>query len=235
MNLNFKNKIILFYGICALSGLSTQAAPSAWSKPSEWSNDESPLKSGPSLKPSTNLSSSFTQGSHNLALDLGQIFLMGDLTQFSDSIGVQVHYDYGVSEVFSFDSSLGYSEHSSGKYSMASLLTGMRLNLGWYDRFTPYMIFGLGFYRPQYRNSSQSSARAELEQGINPSSTLTAILFGLHLGPGVNLQLTQNLFFGASLALHYMFGVDRVSTSTGKLISLGGTYTSFLLHIGTTL
>jgi hypothetical protein len=177
--------------------------------------------------------SPFSPGSNNLALDLGQVFLMGDLGQYSDSIGTQLHYTYGVSDLFGFDTSAGYSEHSDGQYSMATLLTGMRLNLSWYDKVVPYAVFGLGFYRPNYRDNTASSGPTLNGKSSGDPASVSAVLFGVHLGPGVDLELSKNLFFGAALTFHNMFGTSK-TLSNGTPLSVGGTYTSFFLHLGVT-
>jgi hypothetical protein len=144
---------------------------------------------------------------------------MGDLgNRYSDSIGGQIHYTYGVSDLFGFDSSFGYS--SSGPFSMTSLLAGLRTNLAWYDKVVPYFIFGLGFYRPSYAFTSGEA-----------STTVAPVLFGIHAGPGVDLEVTRQIFFGASLTFHEAFGTTEV-TPTGTTFDAGGTYTSFLLHAG---
>lgn len=166
----------------------------------------------------------FSPESNNLALDIGQIFLMGDLSNYSNNIGGQLHYTYGVSSLFGFDTSLGYSNHTSpSNLSLISLLTGLRMNMSWYDHIIPSVIFGLGFYKPTYQDNTTRNA-----------STISAILFGLHLGAGIDLALTQNLFFGAGLTFHTMFEQSS-KFANGTPLNLGGTYTSLLLHIGTTL
>ena len=167
--------------------------------------------------------SPFEPGSNNVALDVGQVFLMGNLAdQYEDNIGWQIHYTYGVSDVFGFDTSFGYSSHKDGEFSMASLLAGLRTNLSWIDRVIPYVVFGLGFYRPDY-----------VVRDSGNDVSITPILFGLHLGPGVDLQVSQNLFFGTSLVFHDIFGTKRTLES-GKTEEIGGTFTSFLLHAGFT-
>ena len=163
----------------------------------------------------------FTPGSNNVAVDIGQIFLMGDLgSNYSDSIGAQIHYTYGVSDLFGFDASVGYSSHSDGKFSMTTALAGLRTNLAWFDRVVPYAVFGLGFYRPSFQQT----------YGNGLTNSISPVLFGVHLGPGVDLQLTRQLFFGASLTFHDIFGSTR-QTPNGPL-SVGGTYTTFLVHAG---
>lgn len=145
---------------------------------------------------------------------------MGDLSDsYSNSIGSQLHYTYGVSDIFGFDTSLGYSEHSNSQFSMTTLLAGLRTNLSWYDKVTPYLVFGMGFYRPSYRLSIKES--------------LTPVMFGVHVGPGVNLEITRQLFFSASLTFHDAFGTT-VTTASGAYRDVGGTFTSFLIGAGVT-
>ena len=126
-----------------------------------------------------------------------------------DAIGTRLNYTYGVSDLFSFNSSFGYSNHSDGDFSMTSLLAGLRTNLAWYDKVIPHAIFGMGFYRPSFKDSNYSTT-----------------LFGVHLGGGVNLELTDSLFFGASMTFHDTFGTDRGS------LPLGGSFTSFFVSAG---
>jgi hypothetical protein len=155
---------------------------------------------------------------------------MGDLgNKYNDSIGMRIHYTYGVSDLFGFDVSAGYSGHSDGEFSMTSLLAGLRTNLSWYDKVIPYLVFGLGFYRPSYEQRHPPTAPGELAT----TTTLAPVLFGVHLGPGVDLELTRETFFGASLTFHDVFGSQRNSL-TGLQQEVGGTYASFLLHVGYT-
>lgn len=206
------------------------ATGSSWSQQNSWSSGESGSSHRTSSRYRDTISNDvtpFSPGSNNLALDLGQVFLMGDLTRYSDSIGTQLHYTYGVSDLFAFDSSIGYSEHGDGKFNMSSLLTGMRFNLSWYDKIVPYGIFGLGFYRPSFQDiTAASTGRAG---GDIPN--ISAVLFGIHMGPGIDLELSKNFFFGAAVTFHNMFGTTK-TWANGTPIGLGGTYTSFFLHLG---
>lgn len=165
----------------------------------------------------------FAPGTNNLSLEMGQVFLMGNLgDKYSDAIGTQVHYTYGVSDLFAFDSSLGYSSHSDGQFAMATALMGVRTNLSYYDKVIPYTIFGLGFYKPSYVYETSAG------QG-----TLSPLLFGVHLGVGVDLEISHRVFFGASLTLHDIFGGDDQQTPAGPM-AVGGTFATFLLHVGCT-
>ncbi len=220
--------VSLVFGLLVTASVAN--ATDSWVRSPSWSSGSGGDSSAPRTRSSfasrelQNAVSPFSPGSNNLALDVGQVFLMGNLSSsYSDNIGGQLHYTYGVSDLFGFDSSLGYSEHSDGKFSMTTLLTGLRTNLSWYDKVIPYGVFGLGFYRPSF----------EVSQGINQvPSSVSPVLFGVHLGAGVDLEVTKQLFFGAALTFHDIFGSARM-TQNG-LLDVGGTYTSFFVHAGVT-
>jgi len=200
------------------------STPKAWGQQSGWissvGNEEPTAKKSIARRTYLN-PAPFTPGSQNLSIDVGQVFLMGGLSdRYSDSIGSQLHYTFGVSEMFGFDASVGYSAHSDGAFSVGSMLTGLRVNLAWYDKVIPYFIAGLGFYRPSFDVD-------------NSPTSISSLLFGLHAGPGVNLELTRNLFFGASLTFHDIFGTQKMSPS-GQLFDVDGTFTSFFLTAGVT-
>jgi hypothetical protein len=223
---------------CESSNASTG---SSWSKQPSWQSEDTPSVSRAS-KPKEIQSysdiSPFAPGSHNLALDLGQVFLMGDLTKYNDTIGTQLHYTYGVSDLFAFDSSFGFSSHSGGQLSMLTLLAGMRLNLSWYDKVVPYVILGMGFYRPSYQGVSGTTTTttaggAPVTSSSSDLTSVSSILYGIHIGPGIDLELSRNLFFGTALTFHNMFGSTQ-TLSDGSKFNLGGAYISFLVHIGAT-
>lgn len=240
----------------------TAFASKAWSasnwasteEPAAYSGDGSSRKSGSSSGMRDLFDTSpFAPGSNNISLELGQVFLMGNLAnggqnqpgKYEDNIGQRLHYTYGVSDIFGFDAALGYSEHSEGNFSMLSLLTGVRTNVAWYDKFVPYGTVGLGFFKPTY----ELTDLRDLSNGNNSTPTsLSSIVFGLHLGGGADLVLTDQIFFGAALTFHSAFGVTKMRPgvettknsngvevrSLGKSVpmELGGTFTSFLLHAG---
>jgi len=190
------------------------ASPNQYNTPSNYQYYDQRLSRQRDIAP-------FAPGSHNLSIDVGQVFLMGDLGEsYSDNLGFRMHYTYSASDLFAFDTSAGYSSHNQSpkSLSMVSLLAGLRLNLAWYDRVIPFAVFGLGFYRPSY----------SFEDGTSVASTL----FGVHLGPGVNLLLTDKVFFGSTLTFHDIF--SSVKTTANRTLEMGGTYTSFLLHAGMT-
>lgn len=205
------------------------ATSSSWSgKPSWMTSGSSRGGDGESRRRSSyrgseEIAPPFAPNSHNLSVDVGQVFLLGDLgSSYNDSIGSRLHYTYGVSDLFGFDASFGYSSHSSGRMSMTTALAGMRMNVSWYDKVIPHFNFGLGFFRPSY------DIRVN-----NIRNSISPVLFGFHLGPGVTLELTKRMYFGASLTFHNMFGTETV-LSDGSQHDVGGAYTSFFLSAGMT-
>lgn len=223
MNLSVPFSLVSFLLLFSLFQSQAIAANPSWSQRPSWAAEDPAENPGPPRRTRMptfgfrNNISPFSPGSNNIALDVGQVFLMGDLgDQYADSIGSRLHYTYGVSDMFGFDASLGYSNHSDGKYSMTTLLTGLRTNLSWYDRVIPHIVFGLGFYKPSIE--------------VTDTSSVSPVVFGIHLGPGVDLQLTNQLFFGAALTFHDLFGTTK-NTVKGP-VDVGGTFTSFFLHAG---
>ena len=160
----------------------------------------------------------FSKDSHNVSLELGQVFLVGDSAQYSDSLGSRLNYTYGVSELMAFESALAYSSHSDGKFSQISLMTGVRMNLSIYDQMVPYIDAGIGFFRPSKQ--------------LNEKSSFSSTLFGLYVGGGLDLKLSKEFFFGPSLQLQNAFGTSK-ETSEGT-ISLGGSSINFMARAGYT-
>jgi len=158
----------------------------------------------------------FTPDSNNVSLDIGQNFLVG--SDYQDSIGLQASYTYGVSDLLAFNTSLGFSSHSEGKYSKLHLLVGPRLNLASYDRIIPYINAGLGFYRAN--------------RDLNQMNSISGMMFGIHTGAGADLQLTRETYFGAALTYHQLFGTNK-DTSIGP-IDLASNYFTFMAHVGYT-
>lgn len=195
-----------------------------WAKEPQWASTRAPGQVNSRYRPYSRdfqrgVVSPFSPGSNNVALDVGQVFLMGDLSEsYSDNLGFQLHYVYGVSDIFGFDSSLGHSSHSDGTFSLTTFKAGLRTNLSWYDKVVPSFNFGLGFFRPSYQ--------------ITPTADVSPVLFGIYLGPGIDLQMTDNLFFGASLTFHDIFGKTERSVKGPK--EVGGTFIAFFLHAGVT-
>ena len=164
--------------------------------------------------------SPLSPGTHNLSIGVGQIFLMGQLSnQYENSLGTQLHYTYGVSDLFSFESDFGYSSHSNGNFSLVNLDAALRTNLVYFDQLVPFASLGLGFYNPS--------------ETLADNSKLSALLFGLQLGGGFDLLLNRSFFFGTRLNYHNMFDSSKAS-SNGTARPIGGSFVSFMIHAGVT-
>jgi hypothetical protein len=222
--------VSLFGALTAASAFAAPAANSSWNNKPSWalSGSENSASSGVSkksapkaaLRESRGTPTPFAPESNNVALGMGQVFLMGDLgAKYQDNLGLELQYTYGVSEIFGFSANLGHSSHSQGKFSQTTLVSGLRANLSWFDRVIPYASVGLGFYKPSVEFSDLTSA--------------SPVVFGVHLGPGVDLQLTDQLYFGAAITFHDMFGTKAIGPNGP--VEIGGTYTSFLLHVGASI
>ena len=222
--------VALIFGVYSVSSHSAYSYPASRSTFSALESDSIRLTrssreanrneaSTPSRKYNQDLSP-LSPGTHNLSIGVGQIFLMGNLsTNFENSLGTQVHYTYGVSDMFSFESDFGYSSHSNGNFSLVNLDTSLRTNLVYFDQLVPFASVGLGFYHPS-------------ETLLN-NVTLSALLFGLEVGGGVDLLLSKKMFFGTRLSYHNMFDSTKVA-SNGISMPVGGSFISFMLHAGVT-
>ena len=184
------------------------------------SRDANRNESSPQSRKFSEDLSPLAPGTHNLSIGVGQIFLMGNLsTNFENSLGTQVHYTYGVSDMFSFESDFGYSSHSNGNFSLVNLDAALRTNLVYFDQLVPFASIGLGFYHPS--------------EILSNNATLSALLFGMELGGGVDLLLSKKVFFGTRLNYHNMFDSTKVA-SNGVSLPIGGSFVSFMIHAGVT-
>ncbi|MBC7396883.1 MAG: hypothetical protein H7333_05515 [Bdellovibrionales bacterium] len=162
----------------------------------------------------------FSPATHNLSLGIGQVFLLGSLSnRFENSIGPEINYTYGVSDLFAFESNFGYHSHSNGSLSIWNMAAGLRTNLMFFDQLVPFFNVGLGFYHPSF---------ATLNGG-----SLSGLLFGLQLGTGIDLLISNQVFFGTRLTYNDMFDSAK-KDSNGVNQSLGGSYVSFMVHAGLT-
>jgi len=223
--------IALFFGVYSVSSYSALAYPASRSTFSALESDSIKLTrssrdsnrneaSSPTKKYNQDLSP-LAPGTHNLSIGVGQIFLMGNLSNsFDNALGTQVHYTYGVSDMFSFESDFGYSSHtniSNGNFSLVNLDTSLRTNLVYFDQLVPFASVGFGFYHPS--------------EALLNNVSLSALLFGLEIGGGVDLLLSKKIFFGTRMSYHNMF--DSIKTaSNGVPMPVGGSFLSFMIHAG---
>jgi hypothetical protein len=162
----------------------------------------------------------FAPNTHNLSLGVGQFFLLGNLSdRYENAIGPELNYTYGVSDLFSFQTHFAYHSHSSGNFSAWNLAAGLRSNLMYFDQLVPFASVGLGFFNPSYT--------------LSDNATVSGLLFGMQLGTGIDLMISNRVFFGAKMMYHTMFDSSK-KDSKGNLQSLGGAFASFTVHAGLT-
>jgi opacity protein-like surface antigen len=162
----------------------------------------------------------FAPNTHNLSLGVGQVFLLGSLSnKYENTIGPEIDYTYGVSDLFSFQSNFSYHSHSGGSFSAWNLAAGLRANLMYFDQLVPFATVGLGFFNPSYTLSN--------------NATVSALLFGMQLGGGIDLMISNQVFFGAQLVYNNMFESSK-KASDGTTQNLGGAFMSFMIHAGMT-
>jgi opacity protein-like surface antigen len=162
----------------------------------------------------------FAPGTQNLSLGIGQVFLLGNLgNNFDNAIGPEIHYDYGVSDLFAFESNFGYAGHSRGsaELNVWNISAGLRTNLAYFDQLVPYINADLGFYHPSFTYDNGGSA--------------STTLFGMQVGAGIDLLISHNVFFGTALTYNNMFDATKTD-SNGVSRSMGGAYVSFMVHAG---
>jgi hypothetical protein len=162
----------------------------------------------------------FAPGTQNLSFGIGQVFLLGNLgNNFDNAIGPELHYDYGVSDLFAFESNFGYAAHSRGssQLNIWNISAGLRTNLAYFDQLVPYLNADLGFYHPSFTYDNGGSA--------------STTLFGMQLGAGIDLLISHSVFFGPALTYNNMFDSTKTD-SNGVSRSMGGAYVSFMVHAG---
>jgi hypothetical protein len=89
----------------------------------------------------------------------------------------------------------------------------------YFDQLVPFATVGMGFYSPSYTYSN--------------GSTASSLLFGMQMGSGIDLLISNAVFFGAKLNYNTMFNSTKTA-SDGVSRNLGGAYLSFMVHAGMT-
>lgn len=224
--LGFKLSLFLTaFGVYSVSSVSTEASSYPYSTSTASIKYSRSSRETSKTQKSTDTQTPdapFAPGTHNLSLGVGQVFLLGELgNNYDNAIGPELHYAYGVSDLFAFESNFGYHAHSrnTSNVSIWNLSAGVRSNLMYFDRLIPYFNIDLGFYHPSFTYPVSGSA--------------STTLFGLQLGMGLDLLISRSVFFGTALAYNDMFGSTK-NDSSGVARSLGGSYLSFMIHAGYT-
>jgi hypothetical protein len=131
---------------------------------------------------------------HSIGVGIGQTFLRGGFEENGyDSITVDLYYGYSASHSFDAYTNLHYSTHKylSQRVALTGLAFGIKAHAYKFDSFSPFLLGGLGFYRPKLTRLIDGTL---LE-------TNSKLAFGTNLGAGVELRLNPKA--GVGIIAHY--------------------------------
>jgi opacity protein-like surface antigen len=135
---------------------------------------------------------------HGFGVGLGQTFLMGSFEKKGDNkITGDLYYSYSASYSFDLLVNLHSSSHSyqSKKVNLQALAMSIKARSYEFDAFSPFLIGGLGFYRPQIgRNGEYSEIKNT---------------FGMNAGAGIDLRLNSKVVVGLLGHYHLPFEVKQ--------------------------
>lgn len=154
---------------------------------------------------------------HTVALGIGQTFLFGEFKERGeDSITADIYYNYSASYSFDMFSNFHYSKHTFGSsyVTLPGLVAGIKARMFNFDSFSPYLLGGLGFYRPKVKRPVDGEM-------VTSKAKLT---FGFNFGAGVDLKLNEH--YSVGLVAHYHNPFD-VRQETGTDIE--GSYFKLLM------
>ncbi len=159
---------------------------------------------------------------HSVGLGIGQTFLFGEFKDSGeDSITADLFYTYSASYSFDMFANLHYSKHSFGKsyVQLPGLVAGIKAKMFQFDSFSPYILGGLGFYRPKIKRPIDGEM-------VTSDAKIT---FGYNFGAGADLRLNEHYAVGLLAQLHNPFDVHQevgtdIEGAYFKLM-LTGTYT----------
>lgn len=154
---------------------------------------------------------------HGVGIGIGQTILMGNFDDYGDSsITLDALYTYSASYSFDLVANLQYSRHkyAGQKVILPALTSSIKAKAFQFDAFAPYVLGGLGFYRPKAFRSINGVI-------VESDSKWT---FGINFGAGVDLKLNEKFTFGILMQYHRPFNVKQENAP-----KVQGSYTKLLL------
>ena len=155
--------------------------------------EDAPPAAQPSSAPAER--STYPTKTHIVSLGIGQSLLFDRYSKNGeDKITADLYYAYRSSYTWDFVANFHQSKHKkTGRWTkLQGLALGIRGNLFHFDQFAPYVLGGLGLYRPQIHNGATSERKTVL---------------GWHVGAGVELQLQRHFAIGLLAHLHNPFKI----------------------------
>jgi len=153
---------------------------------------------------------------HSIGLGIGQTFLFSDFESNGENgITGELLYSYSASHSFDFFLDLHYSTHDfqDKQTKLFGIVPAIKSRLWQFDSFSPYVLGGLGFYRPQLKRYIGNS--------LVESEAKTVL--GYSFGAGGDLRLNQHYSVGVLMQYHNPFDVkqdsgEEVEGSYAKLL-----------------
>lgn len=140
-----------------------------------------------------------TPNKHGFGLGIGQTVLGGDFAKYGeDKITLDFFYTYLASYSFDLLVNLHLNNHEKNDSTtyLRGATVGIKGRLYDFDQFAPYLVGGVGFYRP---------GRDTPAYGESTKKTV----FGLNGGAGLDLQLNNRFSIGLLTMLHLPFKVAQ--------------------------
>jgi hypothetical protein len=159
---------------------------------------------------------------HSIGVGIGQTFLFSDFqNNGGNSITGELIYSYSASHSFDFvvDLHLSTHEYQDKETKLLGIVPAIKSKLYQFDSFSPYVIGGLGFYRPQ------------LKRYIGNTLVLSEAktVLGYSFGGGGDLRLNDHYTVGVLFQYHNPFDVKQDSGE-----DVEGSYAKLLLTLSYT-
>jgi opacity protein-like surface antigen len=156
-------------------------------------------------------------GDHSVGLTIGQSWPAGEIGQGLDgALTGGLFYEYAASDVFSVYASGLRGSYNEGALKLTSTNVGIKANLFYIDKLSPYAMLGAGLY---FVDKQYGSERAEKTN------------FGLHLGLGAELDLSEMFFMGLEFDVHNLFS-STVNLPIRGRTEISGRWSGFFLRGG---
>lgn len=156
-------------------------------------------------------------GDHSAGLKVGQVWPSGEIGKSVEgSVAPGIFYEYGASDVFSVYAEGVRSSHTDGLLKVLSTTAGIKANLFYIDKLAPYALLGAGLYFVRQRFGAEEARKTN---------------FGLHLGVGADLDISDRFFAGFAFDLHNLFA-STATLPSGSRREISGRWTGFFLKGG---
>ena len=154
---------------------------------------------------------------HSVGVGIGQTFLVGSFEDLGENkITWDLLYTYSASHSFDF-----FANFHTEKFSFrqqwvkaSGLAIGIKGRAYQFDNFSPYGVFGFGFYSPKVKRL--------VNNVLMESESKTT--FGWHIGAGADLRLNSR--FSTGILFHYHNPFD-VKQEVGPVVE--GSYAKMLI------